>query len=71
MIVDLPLPVCPMRAMRSHLVIVKSISERTSRGLDGYANERFLKVILFFIFKRFLSPLFFSFSMANIDSIFS
>lgn len=60
MIVDLPLPVCPMRAMRSHLEIVKSISERTSRGLEGYANERFLKVIVFLMDLRILVQLSFS-----------
>lgn len=45
MIVDLPLPVCPIRAIFSHFFILKLISERTSRLLDGYANDVFLNSI--------------------------
>jgi hypothetical protein len=60
-----------MRAMRSHFAIVKSISERTSRGLDGYAKERFLKVIDFSILESILVQESFSGFMEKSFVIFS
>lgn len=71
MMVDLPLPVCPMSAILSHFLISKSILERTSRSLDGYENERFWNVTEFFIFVSFFFHASFSFSIANMASIFS
>lgn len=69
--VDLPLPVCPIRAILCHLLIVKSIVESTSRLLDGYENETFLNCIDSFIFMSFLIQVSFSFSIENKASTFS
>lgn len=71
MIVDLPLPVCPMRAIRSHFFIVKSISDSTSRSLDGYENERFWNVIVSDTPDSIVSHSSVSLSMANSSLAFS